>query len=164
MQKDGFIVATSDVYAGDWMARLGATEETLESNINLLVANHKIPEAVNMSLGKTVPIERIDVAKVNPVMKQGYRPSVEIPNMGQAGGGGCPSWGQRGDKQMKSAIGFSMGSLGTRPENHPAIREVSILASASPQTSAEVVCVITKNPLRVFPRLKVMEPRILRII
>lgn len=55
------------------MAGPGATEEAQDSNINLLVANHKIPEAVDMSLGENVLIERIDVAKVNQYQKAGVQ-------------------------------------------------------------------------------------------
>lgn len=59
----------SDVYVGDWMVRFGVIEEILELNINLLVVNYKIFEVVNMFFGKIVLIERIDVVKVNLVMK-----------------------------------------------------------------------------------------------
>lgn len=108
-------------------------------------------EAVDMSLGENVPIERVDVAKVNPATEMEVQAlSGEDPKYG-TGQGVCSSWGQRDDKiQMKSAFVFSMGSLGPRPERHPATREVFVLASASPQTNAEVGCVIAKNPLRVF--------------
>lgn len=74
----------------------------------------------------------------------------EIPNRGQPGtlvvAGAREVTGYR----MKSAIGFSVGSLENQAENHPGNREIAVLASASPWTSAGVRHTITRNPLRVF--------------
>lgn len=82
---------------------------------------------MDLSLRENVPVEKkIDVALASPVTE------IEVQALSgggdpkyRSGKGVSSSWGWTGDKiQMKSAIGFSMGSLGTRPD-HPVTREVS---------------------------------------